>query len=125
MASAIMPGRGTDTLPRDKGGSIPERMLETTDEFLEDCDRLAKFYHDPRPFSMSQIVMAPCQPINCYQETFSETVDFARKRGLRMHTHLGEGKTRSWWSAMESARWTGAGTSGSWARTCGWPTPGN
>lgn len=85
-------GRGTDTLPRDKGGSIPENMLETTEEFLEDCDRLAKRYHDPNPFSMSQIVMAPCQPINCYPETFSETVDFARKRGLRMHTHLGEGE---------------------------------
>ena len=87
-------GRGTDTLPRDKGGSIPENMLETTEEFLEDCDRLAKLYHDPNPFSMSQIVMAPCQPINCYPETFSETVDFARKRGLRMHTHLGEGEMR-------------------------------
>ena len=85
-------GRGTDTLPRDKGGSIPENMLETTDEYLEDCDRLIGLYHDSKPYSMSQIVMAPCQPINCYPETFSETVDFARRRGVRMHTHLGEGE---------------------------------
>lgn len=93
-------GRGTDTLPRDKGGSIPENMLETTDEYLEDCDRLIGLYHDPRPYSMSQIVMAPCQPINCCRETFSETVDFARGRGVRMHTHLGEGENE-----IMLARW--------------------
>ena len=45
-------GRGTDTLPRDKGGSIPENMLETTDEYLEDCDRLIGLYHDSKPYSM-------------------------------------------------------------------------
>ncbi len=67
-------------------------MLETTDEFLLDCERLMKAYHDPNPNSMSQIVVAPpCQPINSYQETFEESLAFARKHGLRLHTHLGEG----------------------------------
>lgn len=86
-------GRGSNTLPREEGSSIPEAMRETTDEFLRDCERLAKAYHDPNPFSMSQIVMAPCQPINCYADTFIETVPLARQLGLRMHTHLGEGET--------------------------------
>lgn len=85
-------GRGTNTLPREKGSTMPANMLETTDEFLEDCDRLIKKYHDPAPYSMSQIVMAPCQPMNCYRETFVETVRFAREKGVRMHTHLGEGE---------------------------------
>lgn len=85
-------GRGTNTLPREKGSTMPANMLETTDEFLEDCDRLIKKYHDPAPYSMSQIVMAPCQPMNCYRETFVETVQFAREKGVRMHTHLGEGE---------------------------------
>ena len=93
-------GRGTDTLPRDKGGSIPENMLETTEEYLADCERLVGLYHDPAPYSMSQIVMAPCQPINCYRETFSETVDMARRLGVRMHTHLGEGENE-----IMEARW--------------------
>ena len=86
-------GRGGNTLPREEGSSIPENMRETTKEFLEDCERLAKAYHDPNPFSMSQIVMAPCQPINCYADTFIDTVPLARQLGLRMHTHLGEGET--------------------------------
>jgi len=85
-------GRGVNTLPRSEGGSIPENMRETTEEYLEDCDRLIGLYHDPKPYSMSQIVLAPCQPINCYPETFSETVAFARWKGVRMHTHLGEGE---------------------------------
>jgi hydroxyatrazine ethylaminohydrolase len=85
-------GRGTNTLPKDKGSSIPDNMVETTNEYLKDCDRLINAYHDGSAFSMSQIVMAPCQPINCYRDTFKETVAMARDRGVRMHTHLGEGE---------------------------------
>lgn len=85
-------GRGSNTLPPSEGSSIPEKMVETTDEFLNDCDRLISLYHDPKPFSMSQIVPSPCQPMNCYKETFEETVKFCREKGVRMHTHLGEGE---------------------------------
>ena len=85
-------GRGTNTLPRTEGSTIPDNMLETTDEFLQDCDRLISLYHDPKRGSMRQIVMAPCQPINSYPETFTETVKMARDHAVRMHTHLGEGE---------------------------------
>lgn len=85
-------GRGTNTLSMTDGSSIPDNMLETTDEFLKDCDRLIGQYHDPRPYSMRQIVMAPCQPLNCRPETFRETVRMARDKKVRMHTHLGEGE---------------------------------
>nr|WP_314459604.1 amidohydrolase [uncultured Clostridium sp.] len=86
-------GRGSNTLSRLEGSSIPDNMLETTDEFIRDCERLVKRYHDPKPYSMQQIVMAPCQPINCRPDTFVETVSAARSLGVRMHTHLGEGET--------------------------------
>ena len=85
-------GRGVNTLPRDQGSTIPEAMLETTEEYLQDCERIIGLYHDPRPYAMSQIVLAPCQPMNSYPETFTETVKLARARGVRMHTHLGEGE---------------------------------
>ena len=85
-------GRGANTLSPAEGSDIPEPMVETTDEFLSDCDRLIGLYHDPAPFSMSQIVPSPCQPMNCRKETFEETVRFCRDRGVRMHTHLGEGE---------------------------------
>lgn len=86
-------GRGANTLPREEGSSIPFEMVETTKEFLDDCERLIKKYHDGNKFSMSQIVISPCQPINCYEETFIESIKLARKYGVKLHTHLGEGES--------------------------------
>lgn len=85
-------GRGVNSLPRDMGSTMPDDMVETTDEYLKDCERLIALYHDPNPLSMRQIVLAPCQPINSHKETFTETVTLAREKGVRMHTHLGEGE---------------------------------
>lgn len=86
-------GRGANTLPPDEGSCVPVEMIETTDEFLKDCERLIRLYHDPNPQSMSQIVVAPCQPVNSYPETFRDSAIFAREHGVRLHTHLGEGET--------------------------------
>lgn len=85
-------GRGANTLPRELGSTIPEDMLETTDEFLSDCERLIKTYHDGSPFSMHQIVISPCQPMNSYKETFIESLSLAREKKVHLHTHLGEGE---------------------------------
>lgn len=86
-------GRSANTLPMEMGSPIPPEILETSDGFLEDCQRLIEKYHDRERYSMSQIVIAPCQPINSYPETFSEAANLARKYGVRLHTHLGEGET--------------------------------
>ncbi|TBB15254.1 amidohydrolase (plasmid) [Rhizobium ruizarguesonis] len=86
-------GRGGNTLPKSEGSTIPDEMLETTDEFIADCARLIETYHDTSPYSMRQVVVAPCQPVNCYRETFVESVALARDRGVMMHTHVGEGES--------------------------------
>jgi len=39
-------GRGTNTLPRSAGSTIPDEMLESTEEFIADCERLIDTYHD-------------------------------------------------------------------------------
>lgn len=100
-------GRGTNTLPKSKGSTMPDDMLESTDEFLSDCQRLIEKYHDPSTFSKRQIVVAPCQPINSYKDTFVESVKLARSYGVRLHTHLGEGENeiiQNRWG-MRSLRW--------------------
>lgn len=86
-------GRGGNTLPREKGSSIPAAMVESTDEFIKDCERLIDKYHDAAPYAMNQIIVAPCQPINCYKDTFVESLKLARDKGVRLHTHLGEGES--------------------------------
>lgn len=85
-------GRSANTIPEDEGSPIPYEIHETTEEFLNDCERLINAYHDKDKYAMSQIVIAPCQPINSYPETFTESAILARKHGVRMHTHLGEGE---------------------------------
>ena len=80
-------GTWGNTLPREEGSSIPAAMVESTEEFIKDCERLIDTYHDASPYSMSQIVVSPCQPINCYKDTFVESVKLARdKRGSPSHT---------------------------------------
>ncbi len=87
-------GRGTNTLPRSEGSTMPDNMLESTEEFLEDCQRLIDRFHDPNRFSKRQIVVAPCQPMNCYKETFVESLKLARENQVFLHTHLGEGENQ-------------------------------
>ena len=86
-------GRGGNTLPKSEGSTIPDEMLETTDGFIADCERLIDTYHDASPFSMRQVAVAPCQPVNCYKDTFVESVRLARDKGVLLHTHVGEGES--------------------------------
>lgn len=86
-------GRGGNTLPKSEGSTIPDEMLDTTDGFLADCERLIDSYHDASPFSMRQVVIAPCQPVNCYRETFVESLRLARDKGVFLHSHVGEGES--------------------------------
>ena len=95
MGFRFVAARGTNTLPRWQGSTIPDEMCETTAAYLDDCQRLLALYHDPAPFSMRQIVLAPCQPINCTEDTFTETIRLARSAGVHMHTHLCEGENSS------------------------------
>jgi len=86
-------GRGGNSLPKSEGSTIPDEMRETTDEFIAGCARLIETYHDTSPFSMREVVVAPCQPVNSYRETFVESVRLARDKGVRLHTHVGEGES--------------------------------
>lgn len=87
-------GRGTNTLPREKGSTIPENMLESTKDFINDCERLIDKYNDNSKFSKRNIVIAPCQPINCYEDTFIESVNLSKDKNVKLHTHLGEGENQ-------------------------------
>lgn len=85
-------GRGTNTLPASLGSTMPKSMVETTKEYLDDCERLIRHYHDPAPHAMRSLALAPCQPVNSHQITFTNTLLLAREHGLTVHTHLCEGE---------------------------------
>ena len=100
-------GRGGSTRSIREGSFVPEKMCETTESLLSDCDRLISTYHDPGKYSMRQIVIAPTQPVSCKEETFVEAARLARKRGIRLHTHLNEGEVSQMLerTGMRSLKW--------------------
>ena len=57
-------GRSCFTRGKDQGGLPPMELIETTDETLQDCERLIKKFHDPSEFSMRQVAVAPCSPFS-------------------------------------------------------------
>ena len=82
--------RGSMSLSQKDGGLPPDSVVQDVDEILFDSERLIARYHDPAPFSMRQIVLAPCSPFSVTAELMRESARLARKHGVRLHTHLCE-----------------------------------
>ena len=83
-------GRSCFTRGEDNGGLPPMELVETTQETLDDCTRLIEKFHDPNPFSMRQVVVAPCSPFSVTTDVMVESAKLARDKGVRLHTHLCE-----------------------------------
>ncbi len=84
------PTRGSMSRGKSDGGLPPDDLVQTADAILSDCDRVIGKYHDPDPFSMCRIILAPCSPFSVTTDLLEETARFARERGVRCHTHLCE-----------------------------------
>ncbi|MFB0921725.1 MAG: 8-oxoguanine deaminase [Oscillospiraceae bacterium] len=84
--------RGSMSLSKKDGGLPPDSVVQTTDEILKDSERIVNKYHDPNPYSMRQVALAPCSPFSVTPELMKETASLARKLGVRLHTHLAETK---------------------------------
>ncbi len=84
------PTRGSMSRGRSKGGLPPDDVVQDPEEILADCDRVIAKYHDPNPFSMCRIVLAPCSPFSVTTELLAETARYARSKKVQMHTHLCE-----------------------------------
>lgn len=82
--------RGSMSLGESKGGLPPDRVVDSEEHILADSARLIERYHDPRPGSMLQIVLAPCSPFSVTGELMRQSAIMARQYGVHLHTHLAE-----------------------------------
>ena len=70
-------------LGESQGGLPPDELVEDVDTVLAETERLADAYP-------GQIVVAPCSPFSVTGRLMRESAELARRRGLRLHTHLAE-----------------------------------
>jgi cytosine/adenosine deaminase-related metal-dependent hydrolase len=77
--------RGTLTL-----GPEPS-VVQEVDEVVRHCAELVDAHHDPRPFAMTRVALAPCGVHADRPELFDELAALADDHeGVRLHTHLYE-----------------------------------
>jgi 8-oxoguanine deaminase len=82
--------RGSMSLGRSSGGLPPESVIQDEDEILTDCARVIAAFHDPRPFSLCQVSLAPCSPFSVTPSLMRSVAELARQHKVRLHTHLAE-----------------------------------
>jgi cytosine/adenosine deaminase-related metal-dependent hydrolase len=84
------PCRGSMDLGRSDGGLPPDEIVEDRDAILAASEAAIDRFHDPRPGAMVRVALAPCSPFSVTSELMAETAQLARRRGVRLHTHLAE-----------------------------------
>jgi cytosine/adenosine deaminase-related metal-dependent hydrolase len=84
--------RGSMDLGRSHGGLPPDQVIEDRDEILVSSEEAIDRYHDPSPGSMLRIALAPCSPFSVTRSLMAEAAELARRKGVRLHTHLAETK---------------------------------
>lgn len=82
--------RGSMSLGESKGGLPPDSVVDDEETILKDSQRLIERYHDPKPGSKVQIVLAPCSPFSVTGDLMRQSALLAREYGIHLHTHLAE-----------------------------------
>jgi cytosine/adenosine deaminase-related metal-dependent hydrolase len=85
----IVAGRGAMDFAESRGGVVPDDIAEDRDHILADTERLIAL-HERRPGAMVQIAVAPEGVGSATAGLISDSIELARRHGLRLHTHLAE-----------------------------------
>lgn len=110
--------RGSMDLSVKDGGLPPDSVVQSVDKILTDSQRAVEKFHDPNPFAMHQVALAPCSPFSVTGDLLRESARLARALNVRLHTHLAETKDEENYTLekfgmcpleyMESLGWIGA-----------------
>ena len=82
--------RGSLDVGASAGGLPPDSVTGDRDEILAATERAIEAFHDGAPDAMVRVAVAPCAPFTVSEQLMRESADLARRKGVRLHTHLAE-----------------------------------
>ena len=110
--------RGSMSRGRSKGGLPPDHVVQEEDEILRDCQRVIETFHDPEPYAMIRVALAPCSPFSVTSDLMRQAAILARAyKNVMLHTHVAETRDEESFciklfglrpaAYMQSVEWTG------------------
>ena len=84
------PTRGSMSRSKKDGGLPPDSTVQDEATILADSERVIKEFHDPDPWAMRKVALAPCSPFSVSEDLMKQSAALARQYGVRLHTHLAE-----------------------------------
>jgi cytosine/adenosine deaminase-related metal-dependent hydrolase len=84
------PARGSMDLGASQGGLPPDSVVEDRDAILAATEAAIDLWHDPASDAMVRIAVAPCSPFSVTEGLMRDAAALARRKGVRLHTHLAE-----------------------------------
>jgi cytosine/adenosine deaminase-related metal-dependent hydrolase len=82
--------RGSMDLGQSAGGLPPDHIVEDRDAILAASERAIDDWHDTSFDAMVRVALAPCSPFSVTGELMRESAELARRKDVRLHTHLAE-----------------------------------
>ncbi|MEU6642346.1 8-oxoguanine deaminase [Saccharomonospora sp. NPDC046836] len=82
--------RGSMDRGESDGGLPPDNLVETLDAALLGTEQAIDTHHDPAPNARIRIAVGPCSPFSVSEQLMKEAAELARRKGVRLHTHLAE-----------------------------------
>ncbi|GAA3835221.1 8-oxoguanine deaminase [Amycolatopsis tucumanensis] len=82
--------RGSMDRGESDGGLPPDNLVETTEAALLGTEAAIDAHHDPARNARIRIAAGPCSPFSVSEELMRQAADLARRKGVRLHTHLAE-----------------------------------
>ncbi|CAL9535021.1 8-oxoguanine deaminase [Actinosynnema sp. ALI-1.44] len=82
--------RGSMDRGQSHGGLPPDNLVEETEAALTATEEAIGDYHDPSPDALVKVAVGPCSPFSVSRELMTGAAELARRKGVRLHTHLAE-----------------------------------
>lgn len=86
----FLPTRGSMSRSQEDGYLPPRSVVQTTDQILEDSERLIRTHHDAAPGALVRVGLGPCSPFTVDDDLMRESAAMAERFDVRLHTHLAE-----------------------------------